>query len=63
VIDYLAPASNWQPASHRDRLFTRGLCVVVTREDLPWHLQTGMFTTQIRRPRQSFCSASSAAIR
>ncbi len=54
VIDYLAPASNWQPASHRDVGYSRADYVVVTREDLPWHLQTGMFTTQYDVPGNRF---------
>ena len=54
VIDYLAPVSNWQPASHRDVGYSRADYVVVTREDLPWHLQTGMFTIQYDVPGNRF---------
>lgn len=54
VIDYLSPVSNWQPASHRDVGYARAEYVVVTREDLPWHLQTGMFTSRYDEPGNRF---------
>jgi len=55
VIDYLEPASRWQPLAHAEQGFPRADYVVIGREDLAARGNSILFSVAFLRPTNLYC--------